>query len=208
MKGYYFITDSKLSRAGNENDVLQAVACGVEVIQYRNKNRETRQMYEEAVRLREICRDSDSIFLINDRVDIALATDADGVHLGQSDMPCLAARKLLGQERIIGVTVHNLAEALQAENMGADYLGVSPIFQTATKLDAGKPAGIRLIEEIRGHVDIPLIAIGGINHCNASEVVSAGADGLCAISCVVAKENVMDEIKKFQEIFAAHRRRI
>lgn len=202
MKGYYFITDSKLSRAGNLSDVQHAVACGVEVVQYRNKNAETRQMYEEAVRLREICRDSGSIFLINDRVDIALATDADGVHLGQSDMPCLAARKLLGQERIIGVTVHSLAEALQAENMGADYLGVSPIFQTATKLDAGKPAGIRLIEEIRGHVDIPLIAIGGINHFNANEVVRAGADGLCAISCVVAKENVRDEILKFQEFFS------
>jgi len=206
VKGYYFITDSKLSRAGNVSDVLQAVSCGVEVVQYRNKNAETRPMYEEAVRLREICRDS--IFLINDRVDIALATEADGVHLGQSDMPSLAARKLLGPERIIGVTVHNLAEALQAESIGADYLGVSPIFQTATKLDAGKPAGISLIEEIRARVRIPLIAIGGINHSNASEVVRAGADGLCAISCVVAKENVRDEILKFQEIFSALRREI
>lgn len=208
MKGYYFITDSKLSLAGNEKDVRCAVSCGVEVVQYRNKNAETRQMYDEAVRLREICRYSGSIFLINDRVDIALATKADGVHLGQSDMPCLAARKLLGQERIIGVTVHNLAEALQAESIGADYLGVSPIFQTATKPDAGKPAGISLIEEIRARVDIPLIAIGGINHSNASEVVGAGADGLCAISCVVAKENVRDAILKFQEIFPARRREI
>ena len=148
------------------------------------------------------------LFLINDRVDIALAAEADGVHLGQSDMPCLAARKLLGPEKIIGVTVHNLAEALQAESIGADYLGVSPIFQTATKPDAGKPAGISLIEEIRAQVDIPLIAIGGINHSNASEVVRAGADGLCAISCVVAKENVRDEIIKFQEIFSSLEREI
>ncbi|MDD1749336.1 MAG: thiamine phosphate synthase [Methanothrix sp.] len=205
MKGYYFITDSKLSRAGNMSDVLSAVSCGVEVVQYRNKNAETRQMYEEAALLRKICQDSDITFLINDRVDIALAAEADGVHLGQSDMPCLAARKLLGPEKIIGVTVHNLAEALQAESIGADYLGVSPIFQTATKPDAGKPAGISLIEEIRAQVDIPLIAIGGINHSNASEVVRAGADGLCAISCVVAKENVKDEILKFQEIFSALR---
>jgi thiamine-phosphate pyrophosphorylase len=203
VKGYYFITDSKLSRAGKENDVRTAVSCGVNVVQYRNKNAETRLMYEEAVQLREICRDSGSIFLINDRIDIALAAEADGVHLGQSDMPCLAARKLLGDEKIIGVTVHNLAEALAAENMRADYLGVSPIFQTATKPDAGKPAGISLIEEIRARVDIPLIAIGGINHRNAGEVVRAGADGLCAISCVVARENVREEIIKFQEIFAA-----
>jgi thiamine-phosphate pyrophosphorylase len=208
MQGYYFITDSKLSRAGNASDVLQAVACKVKIVQYRNKNAETLQMYQEATLLREICRDSGSLFLVNDRIDIALATQADGVHLGQSDMPCLAARKLLGQEKIIGVTVHNLGEALAAESIGADYLGVSPIFQTATKPDAGKPAGISLIEEIRSRVDIPLIAIGGINHSNAGEVVRAGADGLCAISSVVAKENVREEILKFQEIFAELGRRI
>ncbi len=208
MKGYYFITDSKLSRAGNESDVFCAVSCGVRVVQYRNKNSETREMYQEAVRLGEICRDFGSIFLINDRIDIALAAKADGVHLGQSDMPCPAARRLLGRDKVIGVTVHNLAEALEAQSVGADYLGVSPIFQTATKPDAGKPAGIRLIEEIQREVDIPLIAIGGINHDNAHEVVRAGADGLCAISCVVAKENVREEISKFQEIFKAHGREI
>ena len=199
MKGYYFITDSNLSRAGNISDVMQAAACKVEVVQYRNKNAETREMYDEAQRLREICRDL--TFLINDRIDIALAVDADGVHLGQSDMPCTTARKLLGREKIIGVTVHNLSEALEAERQGADYLGVSPIFKTATKPDAGKPAGITLIEEIREEVDIPLIAIGGINHSNAPEVIRAGADGLCAISCVVASDDVAAQIKKFQDLF-------
>ncbi|WP_348304783.1 thiamine phosphate synthase [Methanothrix sp.] len=199
MKGYYFITDSKLSRAGNFNDVMQAAACKVEVVQYRNKNAETREMYEEALRLREICRDL--TFLINDRIDIALAVGADGVHLGQSDMPCTTARKLLGQEKVIGVTVHNLKEAVEAERLGADYLGVSPIFQTATKSDAGKPAGIALIEEIRRKVDIPLIAIGGINHSNAPAVIRAGADGLCAISCVVASDDATAQIKRFQDLF-------
>jgi thiamine-phosphate pyrophosphorylase len=201
VRGYYFITDSKLSLAGNFNDVSMAVACGVSVVQYRNKNAKTREMYEEAVRLREICRDT--LFLINDRVDIALAVDADGVHLGQSDMPCEAARRLLGDKKIIGITIHNLAEAVEAESIGADYLGVSPIFQTATKPDAGKPSGISLIEEIRANVDIPLIAIGGIDHSNAKDVIRAGADGLCAISSVVAKEDVSAEIKKFQDSFRA-----
>jgi len=204
VKGYYFITDSNLSRAGNAKDVLCAVACGVEVVQYRNKNAESRMMYEEAVRLREIC--SEALFLINDRVDIALAIEADGVHLGQEDIPCIVARKMLGPGKIIGITVHNLAEAKEAETSGADYLGVSPIFQTKTKLDAGKPAGIALIEEIHKQVSIPLIALGGINHSNATEVIQAGADWLCAISCVVAKENVDDEIKKFQKLFKEHRK--
>lgn len=204
MKGYYFITDSGLSRAGNIDDVMQAAACKVEVVQYRNKNAETREIYEEAVRLRKICRDL--TFLINDRVDIALAVDSDGVHLGQSDMPFRTARRLLGPEKIIGVTVHSPEEAVQAQRLGADYLGVSPIFQTATKVDAGKPAGISLIEEIRREVEIPLVAIGGINHFNAPAVIRAGADCLCAISCVVAKDDVSAEIKKFQNMFREQRR--
>ena len=199
MKGYYFITDSRLSRAGNISDVMEAAACKVEAVQYRNKNAETRVMYEEALHLREICRDL--TFLINDRIDIALAVGADGVHLGQTDMPCKTAREMLGEEKIIGVTVHNLFEALVAKRDGADYLGVSPIFQTATKSDAGKPAGIALIEEIRRKVDIPLIAIGGINLSNAPEVIGAGADGLCAISCVVESDDVSAQIKRFQDLF-------
>ena len=201
MKGYYFITDSGLSRAGNISDVKLADACNVCAVQYRNKNAETREMFDEALRLREICRNA--LFLINDRSDIALAVDADGVHLGQSDMPYRAARKMLGPEKIIGITVHNITEATEAQRLGADYLGVSPIFQTETKSDAGKPKGIVLIEEIRAQVDIPLIAIGGINLTNAPEVVRAGADGLCAISAVVAKEDVSSEIKRFQELFRA-----
>ena len=201
MKGYYFITDSLLSRAGNRSDVHAAVSSGVEVVQYRNKNADTREMYLEALELARICRAGGSLFLINDRLDVALAVEADGVHLGQTDMPCTRARKLLGRERVIGVTVHNLAEAMQAEEEGADYLGVSPIFSTSTKKDAGRPAGIRLIEEIREQVSLPLVAIGGINHSNAPEVIRAGADCLCAISCVVAEENVSGRICRFQELF-------
>ncbi len=201
MKGYYFITDSKLSRAGNRSDVLAAVSCGVEIVQYRNKNADTREMYQEALELARICRDAGSLFLINDRLDVAMAVEADGVHVGQTDMPCSKTRSLLSREKIIGVTVHSLVEALQAEKEGADYLGVSPIYQTATKPDAGKPAGIRLIEEIREQVSLPLIAIGGINHSNAPEVIRAGADGLCAISCVVADADVKNQIRRLQELF-------
>lgn len=204
LKGYYFITDSNLSRAGNKSDVLSAVSCGVDIVQYRNKNAETLHMYEEALLLKEICQDRECLFLINDRLDIALAVEADGVHLGQTDMPCPQARKLLGSAKVIGVTVHNMAEALQAESDGADYLGVSPIFQTSTKPDAGKPAGIRLIEEIRGQVQIPLVAIGGINHSNAPQVIQAGADALCAISSVVAADNVIEQIRRFQDQFESN----
>jgi thiamine-phosphate pyrophosphorylase len=199
MKGYYFITDSKLSRAGNVSDVQNAVAAEVEVVQYRRPDASTAELFAEAAVLRKLCHRT--LFLVNDRVDIALAVQADGVHLGQKDLPLPAARKLLGQGKTIGLTVHSLAEARQAEAAGADYLGVSPIFTTQTKADAGPPAGIQLIQQIKSAVKIPLIAIGGINLANAPEVVRAGADGLCAISAVVSREDVRAEIEKFQRLF-------
>ena len=199
MKGYYFITDSKLSRAGNVSDVQNAVAAEVEVVQYRRPDASTAELFAEAAVLRKLCHRT--LFIVNDRVDIALAVQADGVHLGQKDLPLPAARKLLGQGKTIGLTVHSLAEARQAEAAGADYLGVSPIFTTQTKADAGPPAGIQLIQQIKSAVKIPLIAIGGINLANAPEVVRAGADGLCAISAVVSREDVRAEIEKFQRLF-------
>ena len=199
MKGYCFITDAKLSRAGNVSDVQNAVAAGVKMVQYRRKDASTAELFAEAAILRKLCHRTR--FVVNDRVDIALAVQADGVHLGQEDLPLPAARKLLGQEKIIGLTVHSPAEARQAEAAGADYLGVSPIFTTQTKLDAGPPAGIQLIRQIKSAVKIPLIAIGGINLANAPEVVRAGADGLCAISAVVSGEDVRAEIEKFQRLF-------
>jgi thiamine-phosphate pyrophosphorylase len=192
ISGYYFITDARLSRAGNISDVRSALSCGVGVVQYRNKDAAARQMYDEALQLGQMCREAGAACLINDRLDIALAVDADGVHLGQSDMPLAVARKLLGPEKIIGLTVQSL---------GADYLGVAPIFSTTTKPDSGKPAGVGLIEQIRKEVSLPLIAIGGINHCNARQVIAAGADGLCAISCVVASNNAGEEMRRFQDLF-------
>jgi thiamine-phosphate pyrophosphorylase len=199
MIGYYFITDASLSRRGNFSDVRGALAAGVKYIQYRDKYFDRKKSYLEARRLRKICKNA--FFLVNDRVDIALSVGADGVHLGDDDLPYSIARKLLGRKKIIGLTVHNLKEAQEAEKLGADYLGVSPIFLTNTKLDAGAPAGIRLIKQIKEQIALPIVAIGGINLSNAKEVIRAGADGLSAISAVVAKRNVKKEIEKFQELF-------
>lgn len=198
IKGYYFITDEKLSKKGNLSDAKEAVKAGVKAVQYRRKEGETKKLLEEALELKKFC--SNIAFIIDDRVDIALAAEADGVHLGQTDMPLKTARKLLGN-KIIGVTVHNVKEAIEAEKDGADYLGISPIFETTTKEDAGKAVGIKLIKEIKKVSSLPLIAIGGITLENAKEVVEAGADGLCAISAVMSKENVKEEIKKFQRLF-------
>ncbi|MFZ5449525.1 MAG: thiamine phosphate synthase [Thermodesulfobacteriota bacterium] len=199
MRGYYFITDAGLSRAGNLRDVACAVAAGVWVVQYRRKEGPTAELVAEARQLRDLCRAIR--FVVNDRVEVALAVAADGVHLGQEDLSCQEARKLLGPDKIIGITVHNLDEALAAQDAGADYLGVSPIFATGTKADAGAPTGVRLLAEIRRRVSLPLVAIGGITLENASQVIASGADAVCAISAVVTKADVRAEIEKFQRLF-------
>jgi thiamine-phosphate pyrophosphorylase len=199
MKGYYFITDEHLSVAGALHDVKSAVAANVKFIQYRNKEACSKTLYEEALALRAICKKA--TLIINDRIDIAVAVNADGVHIGQDDVPFSVARELLGKKKIIGVTVHNLRHALIAQRQGADYLGVSPIFTTSTKINAGQSVGISLIEKIKEHISIPIVAIGGINLSNAKAVIRAGADSICAISAVVTKKDVEREIRKFQHFF-------
>ena len=203
MRGYYFITGAGLSRAGNVKDVRSALAAGVRIVQYRAKETSTRIMLAEALELQSLCQGA--IFLVNDRVDVALAVDADGVHLGQEDMPYETARRLLGPGKIIGITVSTLKEALTAARLGADYLGVSPIFFTRTKPDAGTPTGLALLQEIRNSVSLPLAAIGGITHENAAEVIAAGADMICAISQVVTHPDVCVAVEKFQKLFAGER---
>jgi len=199
MKGFYFITDSRLSRRSNIGDVKNALAAKVEAVQYREKSLSTKEMYEEALILRKICKNA--VFLINDRVDIALSVDADGVHIGQEDLPYRLARQLLGKKKIIGLTVHNLEEAAEAQELGADYIGVSPIFSTKTKKDAGRAAGVALIKKIRKSISLPIVAIGGINLSNAPQVIAAGADCICAISAVLTKPNIRAEIERFQRLW-------
>jgi thiamine-phosphate pyrophosphorylase len=202
VRGYYFITAASLSRAGNLSDVAAAVAARVRVVQYREKQGHTSELVAEARQLRELCRDT--LFLVNDRVDVALEVGADGVHLGQEDLSYHEARRLMGPDKIIGVTVHNVPEALAAQARGADYLGVSPIFSTATKADAGAPTGMGLLQEIRRRVTLPLVAIGGITLANAPAVIAAGADAVCAISAVVTRPEVQAEIDRFQRLFCGN----
>jgi len=199
MIGYYFITDKNLSKKGIISDAKEAIRAGVRYVQYRSKDMDSEKAYAEALRLRRLCKDI--TFLINDRVDLALRVDADGVHLGQDDLPVAMARRLLGENKIIGLTVHSIREAKEAKKSGADYIAVSPIYVTKTKRDAGKPHGPALIKKIKKAGKLPVVAIGGINLSNAEEVIRAGADGLCAISCVVTKPDVSKEIERFQRLF-------
>ncbi|MEZ5333762.1 MAG: thiamine phosphate synthase [Methanolobus sp.] len=196
---FYLVTDSGLSRKGTLSDVENAVAAGCRIIQYREKTGSTRDMVLEAAQIKTLCG-SEAIFLVNDRVDVALAVDADGVHIGQDDMPIDTAREILGKDKIIGLTVHNVEEALKAQENGADYVGLSPIFDTSTKKDAGDGIGPERIREVKDAINIPIVAIGGINKQNCESVVLGGADSLVAISAVVCSDDVMRETKEFIEL--------
>ena len=147
------------------------------------------------------------MFLINDRIDVALAVDADGVHVGQDDMPFTIARKLLGPEKIIGLTVHDMNEAEETEKLGADYIGLSPIFATGTKQDAGSPCGVSMIREVRNRVRLPIVGIGGINRENIGEVIRAGADSAAAISAVVCADDVFTAVMELRDIIADSKRK-
>ena len=199
MNGYYFITDSELSEAGSISDVQNALDAGARMVQYRNKTGADVKMYEEASALTKMCEHIP--FIINDRVDIALAVDSDGVHIGQNDLPIEVVRKLIGLGKLIGITVHNVQEAIEAESKDADYVAVAPIYSSVTKASTIEPVGLEIIKKIKKACKIPVIAIGGINLDNAPEVIESGADMLCAISAVLNADDIKSEIEKFQRLF-------
>ena len=196
---FYLVTDSGLSKNGILNDVEMAVEAGCKIVQYREKNKETKYLVEEAIEVKILCNDN-AFFLINDRVDVAMAVDADGVHIGQEDMPIEIARGLLGKDKIIGLTAHNVEEAVDAEKRGADYVGLSPIFVTSTKKDAGEACGTSMITEVKKHVSLPVVAIGGITAGNIEEVMKAGADSAVAISDVITLNDVYTKVTELRKI--------
>lgn len=161
-----------------------ALDGGARMVQLRRKNASGRELFEWSVRIQELCRRRDAIFIVNDRVDIALAIRADGVHVGQDDLPASLVRSLLGPDSIIGVSVSNVAEAEKARLDGADYIGVGHIFPTVSKEKTTLPLGTSPIREIGKAAGVPMIAIGGIDAGNVQDVMTAGVSGIAVISAV------------------------
>jgi thiamine-phosphate pyrophosphorylase len=187
----YLVTDAALSRGRSQRHIVEAaIRGGVTLVQYRAKEASTRTMIEEAAELCGICRVAGVPFIVNDRVDVALAVHADGVHVGQDDMPAALARELLGAGKILGVSAGNLEEARRALADGADYIGASPIFSTPTKPDAPRPMGLEGLQSIAGSIPIPVVAIGGINEGNAAAMLRCGAAGIAVVSAIVSAEDV------------------
>ena len=191
----YLITNRNISGLTHTQIARRATSAGIKTIQLREKHLPKKDIYKEALTIREITKRDKVIFIINDYIDIALAVDADGVHLGQEDMPLKEARKILGKKKIIGISTHTLRQAIEARDAGADYIGFGPIFHTATK-DAGRPKGIKALREIRRHINIHVIAIGGITWDNVNEVLNSGADA-AAIASGILSGDIKANLKRF-----------
>lgn len=185
----YLVTDRALSGGRSSVEIVgAAVRGGVTCVQLREKHCSTREFIREARTLQALLQHQNIPLIINDRLDVALAIGADGIHLGQSDMHIGDARRLVGEGIIIGISAENINDAVIAEQEGADYIGISPVFATDTKIDIATPLGLEGIRMIRRAVNIPLVGIGGINMGNVREVICAGADGVAVVSAVVSAE--------------------
>ncbi|WP_028321853.1 thiamine phosphate synthase [Desulfatiglans anilini] len=186
----YLVTDRSLARGRPTRAIVEAaVRGGVTCVQLREKTCSTRTFIEEALGLRSLLHEHGIPLIINDRVDVALAVEADGVHLGQTDMPLPQARAILGDKALIGISAESLDDALRAEAEGADYIGVSPIFTTPTKTDTAPALGLGGLAAIRAAVRLPLVGIGGLNLENAAEVIRHGGSGLAVVSAIVSAED-------------------
>ncbi|MFW6127662.1 MAG: thiamine phosphate synthase [Halobacteriota archaeon] len=187
----YFITSRDFGRSHEEIAEL-ALKAGVKTIQFRDKNMNGREMLRTAMKLKKWCDEFGATFIVNDRIDVALLCKADGVHVGQEDIPAHEARRIF--KGIVGVSVHNVEEAVEAEKY-ADYVGAGPVFATSTKKDARTPIGLKGLKEIVDAVSIPVVAIGSINSKNISDVLEVRVDGFAVISAIAAAKEPAEATK-------------
>ena len=197
----YLCTDCSLMTAPTlEQAVNDAIKGGCTVVQLREKHATSREFYQLALSLKRITGYYGIPLIINDRLDIAAAVNAEGVHLGQKDLPADIARAVLGEEKIIGVSANNLQAAINAELDGADYIGVGAVFQTSTKTDT-KPVTIDKLKEIRSAVKIPMVAIGGIKRSNISQLNGTGINGVAVVSAVIGSKNITAAARELKALF-------
>lgn len=201
MQGLYLVTDRGLCGSKDLKDViLQALRGGVVCVQLREKDVSTRFFVEEAKQIKALMAPFKVPIIINDRIDVALAIEADGVHIGQEDMPYAAARMLMGKRAIIGLSVETWEDVENAQPLDVDYLGISPIFETPTKTDTKGCWGLERLTRIRAFSRHPLVAIGGLNASNAADAVMAGADCIAVVSAVCSAPDPLKAARELQDI--------
>ena len=195
----YLVTDSDILRGRDfYNSIEEALKGGVTMLQLREKNASGKEFLEKAIKLRELTKKYNVKFIINDRVDIAMLCDADGVHVGQSDIPANKVREIIGEDKIVGVSARTVEEALTAKENGADYLGVGAMFTTRTKLDA-KSVSIEKLKEIKELIKLPVVAIGGLSLSNIDKLKECNVDGYAVVSAILGAENIKLECEKWIE---------
>jgi thiamine-phosphate diphosphorylase len=203
----YLVTDFPLATAQGRTDlaiVKAAVAGGVTTVQFRDKQREGRELYRVGRELRDFCADAGITFIVNDRLDLALALEADGLHLGQSDLPIEVARQVAGDRLFIGLSVVTEQETYAALLAQADYLGASPVFTSSTKPDAGEGIGLkRLANLVQLAGTVPVVGIGAINATNAAEVIRSGASGVAVVSAIVGAADVTSAAQQLRQLIDA-----
>lgn len=193
----YLVTDSDILKGRDfYNCIEEALKGGVTMLQLREKNATGKEFLEKAIKLRDLTKKYNVKFIINDRVDIAMLCDADGVHVGQSDIPADKVRKLIGKNKIIGVSARTVEEAMKAKENGADYLGVGAMFTTTTKLDA-KSVTINKLSEIKKEVNLPIVAIGGITLDNINKLKQCNIDGHAVVSAILKSDDIRLECEKW-----------
>ncbi|MBK5721169.1 thiamine phosphate synthase [Dysgonomonas sp. Marseille-P4677] len=197
----YLVTDRSLSLGRPLEDVVEeAVKGGVTMVQLREKDCSTKDFYDLAVRLKACLKQYNIPLIINDRLDIALACDAEGLHIGQSDMPYTIARKLLGKDKIIGLSVESISDAIDANKLDVDYIGISPVFSTSTKTDTALAFGLDGVRQISQISEHPSVGIGGINIKNAKDIILAGADGLSVVSAIMSATDPKESAIQLRKI--------
>jgi len=201
MKGVYLVTDRNLCGTRGVTEVVaQAARAGACCVQLREKTASTRRFIEAAERARGLLALHQIPLIINDRVDVALATGADGVHVGQSDMPPETARRLLGPRAIIGLSVESWEDVVAAQKLDVNYLGISPVYATPTKTDTKKPWGLKGVSRVKRFSRHPLVAIGGLDAANAGDVIQAGADCIAVVSAICAAPNPFEATAQLKTI--------
>ncbi|HEX7063447.1 MAG TPA: thiamine phosphate synthase [Bacillales bacterium] len=194
----YVITDERFHPGRNLFEVIEeAMAGGADIVQLRDKKSSKKEVLEKARELRRLTERYGVQFIVNDYIDVAMAVDADGIHLGQDDLPLEEARRILGAEKIIGISTHSLEQAKEAESGGGDYIGVGPVFSTGTKEDVVDPVTPHYVREAAANIKIPFVAIGGIKLHNVDQVLNAGAKRICAVSEIVGSFDVAGTCRQF-----------
>ncbi len=179
--------------------VINMRNSGVGIIQFRDKSSSQKTILNNCLLLKHLLNNKKTLFIVNDRVDIAKASGSDGVHIGQEDMAVKKARKIMGKDKLIGVSCHSLKQARQAQKEGADYIGIGPVFSTSTKANC-RPVGLSLIKQLEKEISIPFFAIGGINTKNIKEVISAGANRAALCSAIITAKDTTGTISKFKSL--------